>query len=170
MKKKINIALILVVLTVWGFVASKALSQYFFLDKKTTNNQQFDSRQSINKINKDTFALGNITRDPFLNKESRTYAVATPSKNAYFKKTTIKKEVKPIVVKQKEIINWPQITYHGYINSKDRNGELLILVNVDKKLHKLKLNQQSDGITLKKVYKDSIELDFNREKKIFRIQ
>lgn len=169
MKKKINIVLILIVLTVWGFVASKTLSQYFFLDKKTINNGQFNSKLSINKIKKDTFALGNIARDPFLNKENRAY-VSSPSKYIYFKKPTIKKEAKPIIVKQKEIINWPQITYHGYINSKDRNGELLILVNVDKKLHRLKMNQQSDGITLKKVYKDSIQLDFNREKKIFRIQ
>lgn len=169
MKKKINIALIIIVLTVWGFVASKTLSQYFFLDKKTVNNREFDSKLNINKINKDTFDLGNIARDPFLNKESRAY-VSSPSKNIYFKKSTIKKEVKPIIFKQKESINWPQITYHGYINSKDRNGELLILVNVDKKLHKLKMNQQSDGITLKKVYKDSIQLDFNKEKKIFRIQ
>jgi hypothetical protein len=168
MKKKINIALILIVLTVWGFVASKTLSQYFFLDKKSNNIGEFDSKLSINKINKDTFALGIITRDPFLNKENKTYILSS-SKNQYLKKTFIKKEVKPIIIKQKEVIIWPQISYHGYINSKDRNGELLILVNVDTKLHRLKLNQQSDGITLKKVYKDSIELDFNNQKKIFRL-
>jgi hypothetical protein len=168
MKKKINIALILIVLTVWGFVASKTLSQYFFLDKKRINTGKFNSNLSINKINKDTFALGNIARDPFLNKESKTY-IPLSFKNQYFKKVTIQKEVKNVVIKQKEVIIWPQISYHGYINSKDRNSELLILVDVDKKLYRLKLNQQSDGITLKKVFKDSIELDFNREKKIFRL-
>lgn len=168
MKKKINIALILIVLTVWGFVASKTLNQYFFLDKKLVKIGIFDSKLNINKINKDTFALGDITRDPFLNKKNYIYALS-PSKNPYFKKRSIKKEIKPIIIKQKEVLIWPLISYHGYINSKDRNSDLLILININKKLHKLKLNEQTEGITLKKIYKDSIELDFNREKKIFRL-
>ena len=169
MKKKINIVLIIIVLTVWGFVASKTVSQYFFLDKKAINIDKSNSELSINKINKDTFSLDQITRDPFLNKES-SIAISVSTQTQYFKKSTLKKKAANEIVEQKEVILWPFISYHGYINSKDRNNEVLILVNINKKLYKLKLNEQSEGVTLKKVYKDSIELNFNREKKIFRIQ
>jgi len=169
MKKKINIVLIIIVLTVWGFVASKTVSQYFFLDKKAINIDKSNSELSINKINKDTFSLDQITRDPFLNKES-SIAIYVSTQTQYFKKSTLKKKAANEIVEQKEVILWPFISYHGYINSKDRNNEVLILVNINKKLYKLKLNEQSEGVTLKKVYKYSIELNFNREKKIFRIQ
>lgn len=168
MKKKINIALILVVLTVWGFVASKTLKQYFFLEKRTIKAELFNTKLNINKIKKDTFTISYITRDPFLNKKNKVYVVS-PSKNLSFKNRFIKKDVKPVMIKQKEVVFWPQISYHGYINSKDRNGELLILIKIDQKIHKLKLNEQSEGVTVKKVYKDSIELDFNKEKKTFRL-
>jgi hypothetical protein len=169
MKKKINVALILIVLTVWGLVASKTLKQYFFLDKKTFNTKNQNSNLKTNQINKDTFTINHIDRDPFLNKESRVIT-ASFTQNTRFKSTIIKKKLKPEIIKHVEILNWPLISYHGYINSKDRKDELLILVNIDKKLHKLKLNEQSEGITVKKVYKDSIELDFNRERKIFRLK
>lgn len=167
MKKKINIALILIVLTVWGLVASKTLKQYFFLDKKI-NNKIYNSNLKINHVNKDTFSLNHIDRDPFLNKENRVINSSLPPKPDYTN-NIIKRKLKPEIIKQVEILNWPLISYHGYINSKDRKDELLILINIDKKLHKLKLNEQSEGITLKKVYKDSIELDFNNQKRIFRL-
>jgi hypothetical protein len=169
MKKKINVALILIVLTVWGLVASKTLKQYFFLDKKTNHTINYNSNLKINQINKDTFSIDPIDRDPFLNKESHTN---TPSlaQNIHFKSTIVKKKLKPEIIKHVQILNWPLISYHGYINSKDRKDELLLLVNIDKKLHKLKLNELSEGITVKKIYKDSIELDFNKERRIFRLK
>lgn len=168
MKKKINVALILIVLTVWGLVVTKTLKQYFFLDKKTNYTKNYDSNLKINQINKDTFSINHIDRDPFLNKES-SVITSSLAQDTHFKSTIIKKKLKQGIIKSVEILNWPLISYHGYINSKDRKDELLILVNIDKKLHKLKLNEQSGGITVKKVYKDSIELDFNRERKIFRL-
>lgn len=167
MKKKINVALILIVLTVWGLVASKTLKQYFFLDKKIIHTKNHNSNLKISQINKDTFTINYIDRDPFLNEENRVIT-SSLAQNTHFKITIIKKKLKPEIIKHIEILNWPLISYHGYINSKDRKDDLLILVNIDKKLHKLKLNEQSEGITVKKVYKDSIELDFNRERKIFR--
>jgi hypothetical protein len=171
MKKKINIALILIVLTVWGIVASKTLSQYFFLEKNNFNTDKFTPNLTIHKIQKDTFTINPIIRDPFLNTKKRIITTKDlPSKNEYFKKPILEKKVQNEIVKQKEILNWPPISYHGYINSRDRDGELLILVNIDKKLYKLKLNEESEGIILKKFYKDSIQLVFNKEKKIFRIQ
>lgn len=168
MKKKINIALILIVLTVWGLVASKTLKQYFFLDKKINKDKIYNSNLKTNHVNKDTFSLNHIDRDPFLNKEN-IIINSSLSQKPHYTNNIIRRKLKPEIIKQVEILNWPLISYHGYINSKDRKDELLILVNIDKKLHKLKLNEQSEGITVKKIYKDSIEIDFNRERKIFRL-
>jgi len=171
MKKKINIALILIVLTVWGIVASKTLSQYFFLKKNNFSSDKTNYKLTIPKIQKDTFTINPITRDPFLNtKKTLNTSIDLSPKIDYFKKPALKKNDQNENLKQKEILNWPSISYHGYINSREQNGELLILVNIDKKLYKLKLNEKKEGITLKKIFKDSIQLDFNKEKKIFRIQ
>ncbi|MEM0578688.1 hypothetical protein [Flavobacterium polysaccharolyticum] len=170
MKKKINVALILIVLTVWGLVATKALKNYFFLDKKINHKESQISNLKINQIKKDTFFINPIDRDPFLNKESTIKTHSLPQKKL-FKSSYIKKKSKPEIIKNVVVVNsnWPSITYHGYINSKDKKNELLLLININKKLHKLKLNEPSEGIIVKNVYKDSIEICFNKEKKIFRL-
>jgi hypothetical protein len=170
MKKKINVALILIVLTVWGLVASRTLKEYFISSKKTTLANNHISSLKINQIKKDTFSINHIERDPFLNKESPVIINSLTQKK-YFNNYVIKKKSKPEITKEVAIQNsdWPLITYHGYINSKDRKNELLILINIDSKLCKLKLNEQSEGIMVKNVYKDSIELDFNKERRIFRL-
>ena len=170
MKKKINVSLILIVLTIWGLVASKTLKQYFFLDRKRNHTKNYNLNLKINQINKDTFATNLIDRDPFLNKES-PLVIYSLNQKKYFKNSVIKKKSKPEMIKEIALLtsNWPLITYHGYIKSKDRKNELLILLNINKKLNKLKLNEQSEGIIVKNVYKDSIEICFNKEKKILKL-
>ncbi|RTY91798.1 hypothetical protein [Flavobacterium sp. GT3R68] len=163
MKKKINIALILVVLGLWGTVGYKTINQYFFSKEVLTGAVPSNSNLLSNLVHKDTFLLENVARDPFLNKQSHTGFV--PKK--YYPKVSIVKPTKP-VIKPKVIINWPSITYHGYIKSKDKNAEL-VLVKINSKLYKLRKKDQVEGVTLQKVYTDSIELDFNKEKKVIKL-
>ena len=63
-----------------------------------------------------------------------------------------------------QVINWPNITYYGYIKSKDKIEEL-ILVKIDNQLYKLRKNSNINGLIINKVYKDSIEVSFNKNKK-----
>jgi hypothetical protein len=53
--------------------------------------------------------------------------------------------------------------------SKEKNEEL-ILLKIDSKLCKLKLNELSNGLIIKKKYKDSIEVFFNSQTKIIRLK
>ncbi len=164
MKKKINIVLIIVVLGLWGTVGYRTVNQYFFSKKLIIKTMDLNKELNANQINKDTFQMENSIRDPFLNKQDQSMVPST--KKIYSKSLNIKKNVAQ-TFKPKEFINWPSISYHGYIQSKVNNEEL-ILVKINEKMHKLKINEEVEGVTLKKVYKDSIEFVFNKEKKIIQ--
>ena len=64
-------------------------------------------------------------------------------------------------------ISWPQLQYFGYIKS---NTQELVLLKIDSKLHKLKLNDEVNGLIVKKKYKDSIEVFFNSQSKTIHIK
>ncbi|WP_426065121.1 hypothetical protein [Flavobacterium sp. DSP2-3-1] len=164
-KKKINSILIIVVLGLWGAVAYKTISQYFFSKELVANKTELNDELNLNQINKDTFNLGKVARDPFLNRQNPVHNFI--SKKYYSKIPNAKIKTNPIVLKPKIIINWPLISYHGYITSKEKN-EQLILVKIDNRLYKLRKNDEIGGVTVKELYNDSIELNFNKEKKIIR--
>lgn len=163
-KKKINIVLIIVVLGLWGTVAYKTVSQYFFSKELIANKTHSNNELNSNQINKDTFQLEKITRDPFLNTLIQS-ADSIPKK--HYSMTAIVK-TNTIAIKPKVVITWPFISYHGYIKSKEKN-EALVLVKIDKKLYKVRKDEQIEGVTIKKVYSDSIELSFNTEKKTIKL-
>ncbi|MGH2667449.1 hypothetical protein [Flavobacterium sp.] len=163
-KKKINIALIMVVLGLWGTVAYKAVSQYFFSNEIALNDAQGQADFNISKIEKDTFKLETISRDPFLNKSVEP-AKPTIPKPALPKKMVVPQ---PRFVKPKIVIMWPEVHYYGYIKSKEKKDEL-IMVKIGSKLYKLRKNDQIDGLFIKKVYNDSVEVFFNKEKKMVHL-
>lgn len=166
-KKKVNIVLIILVLGVWSTVAYKTVSEYFFSKEVVANKTQLNDELNLNQINKDAFNLEKVARDPFLNKQNQTAAFF--SKKDYSSTVKVKIKTNPVVVKPKENINWPLISYHGYIKSKVKNDEL-ILVKIDKRLYKLRKGDQIERITLKNIYNDSIELNFKKEKKVIRLK
>jgi hypothetical protein len=163
-KKRINIALLLLVVGLWGTVGYKTINQYFFSKEFTFKDIKTTNTYNITKIEKDTFHLENIPRDPFLNKSSQIL-----NQNPVVKKTYLPPKVlnKPVFV-PKLIVNWPLVAYYGYIKSKDKTEEL-ILVKIDNKLQKLRKNSEVNGLIIKKVFNDSIEVFFNNEKKIIRV-
>ncbi len=159
-KKKINIALIIVVLGLWGTVAYKTVSQYFFPKELLAfNDSQANTRLNFSQIKKNAFQLENIQRDPFLNKREEPLP-----QNVVVRHVSPRIINKPVVV-SKPAVQWPAVHYYGYIKSKDKTEEL-ILVKINNQLHKLRKNDQVDGLVIKKVYSDSIEVYFNKEKRI----
>ncbi|MFM9987832.1 hypothetical protein [Flavobacterium sp.] len=164
LKKRINIVLLILVLGLWGAIGYKTVNQYFFSKEQTISNVPSNMRFNFSQFKKDTFNLEEIERDPFLNKSSITPDNSTVEK-VYLKPKVINKPI----VKPKLIINWPLVSYYGYIKSKDKTEEL-ILVKIDNKLHKLRKNESVDGVIIKKVFNDSIEVFFNKERKIIRVE
>ncbi|QSB27648.1 hypothetical protein [Flavobacterium sp. CLA17] len=165
-KKKINIILIVVVLGLWGSVFYKTINRFFTSKELAVNNPAGSATVKFNQINKDTFALENVNRDPFLNKQvqevvSRPQRQYVPNSNhsgALVKKATAAPTIKHLIV-------WPAISYHGYI--KDSRGEMVIL-KIDSKMFRLRKNDLVDGLMIKKISSDSLEVDFNKEKKIIK--
>lgn len=161
-KKKINILLIIVVLGLWGTVGFRTINRYFGNDAVNLSSEVQNREISLKKINKDTFELKKIGRDPFLNKQfvEKPAFAASVSYHA-----PIRKAVKPspTVSKPKFDMPWPQLQYFGYLKSNDIE---LVLLKIDSKLHKLKLNDEVNGLIVKKKFKDSIEVVFNSQSRI----
>ncbi|MDP5201884.1 hypothetical protein [Flavobacterium sp. DG2-3] len=164
-KKKINILLIIVVLSLWGTVGYRTIKRYFTDNDGFANSEISNHNVSLKKINKDTFELKKIGRDPFLNKQynEKPAFVASVSYHAPAKKV-IKAAPAP---KVNSNISWPQLQYYGYIKSNDQE---LVLLKIDSKLHKLKLNNEVNGLVVKKKFKDSVEVFFNSQRRIIHIK
>lgn len=158
-KKKLNIALLILVFGLWGTVGYKAVSQYIFSKEIALNEVQSNAEFNFSQIKKDTFSIGVIQRDPFLNKISEQKTQVPLVKKTY----SAPKIIMPPIIKAP--IMWPSVSYYGYIKSKEKTEEL-ILVKIDNKLYRLRKNAQVDGLFIKKVFNDSLEVVFNKEKRM----
>lgn len=155
------------VLALWGTVGYKAINRQFYGNKVFPEKQNQESNITIRQINKDTFKLEKINWDPFLNKQFQsTISVSSRSIPNY---VSVKKAAIPVISKADPNVSWPILIYYGYFGSKEGNQEL-VLLKVDSKLCKLKINAPYNGLVVKKKYKDSIEVSFNSERKIVRLK
>lgn len=162
-KKQINIALIIIVLALWGTVLYKYVNRFFGNDEIINfNEQQF--LIPIATIEKDTFELKTLARDPFLGK-----TLVKKESSTIIKKTIIrpvlKKIPEPIPTKP-----FPIVQYYGYIKSQDKNQKL-ILLKVNDQLKRVRLNDNIDGLIVKQIYKDSVKVSFGKiEKSISKLK
>ena len=158
-KKAINIGLIIVVLSLWGTVSYKYINRFFGNDELTFAVSNDSNYGTVSIIKKDTFLLEPLIKDPFLNK---VFSKPKPQVNTVPIVPKVKSEPKP-----KEEIFFPTVKYYGYIKSKDKKEEL-ILVKINNRLEHVRLNSNIDGLVIKKIYKDSISVYFNNETRSFR--
>lgn len=163
MKKKINILLIIAVLLLWGSVIYKSLSNYLFADKNLSAASKNYTANQFKIIEKDTFKLENLTRDPFLNKSS-VIKKDKPTGKSYAapKKATEKKSIPATAA----TAPFPSVSYYGYIKSKEKKDELII-IKINNKLKKVRINETFEGLKIKKIFKDSIYISNNSETKTF---
>lgn len=160
-KKRLNIILILFVLGLWGTIAYKSLNRFFSSDNSPLQSNSVSENFNLKKIEKDTFSLKKLARDPFLSKvlEAKQRPVVVKSE---FPSIKVINASKP--VKSKPVVVWPKVFYYGYIKSLQKTEEL-ILVKIDNKVLKIRKNQDVQGVMIKRIFKDSIEVAFNKEKK-----
>lgn len=161
MKKKINIVLVIAVLGLWGSLIYKAINQYFFLEEDAFDYATYNPKNDFIISEKDTFALEPINRDPFLDKAfapNSEAKVSRPAKNNILKHSI----AKPIEKKP-----FPQINYYGYIKSKEKKEEL-ILLKINGKMKRLRIDEVTEGIKVKKVFHDSILVVANGETRSFK--
>jgi len=165
-KKKINIGLILVVLGLWGAVG------YRFIKNNYPQHDITDVNHSSNKISqkliveRDTFLLEPLARDPFLDRkkiEDNTYKNVI-RKSHYNKLSTKRASILTYTIKR---IYWPEIQYCGFIQSSSKN-EKVILVKIDGELVKMHRNEIKYNLIVKDVCKDSISIILGKQKKVFK--
>lgn len=160
MKKKVNIILLLVVLSLWGTVAWRSINNFFGQESVAENSTLYQSI-NINKIQKDTFNLEKLNRDPFLQKSIVT-STANVSVVNYKKpqKTSQKNNLsgfyKPAIEKTAPS-NVSTIKYVGYIKSTQQKEEM-VLLKINDNLKRFVVGKKYNDIQVKKVYKDSVQI------------
>lgn len=162
MKKKINIVLLVLVLTLWGTVIYRYVSQYFSKDELLSSSQSNSNFSNLNIKSKDTFELVPLHRDPFLNKEYYTESKPKPISLPYKPATSKAKPSIQITANK----TFPAVNYLGYI--KPEKGVELVLIKVNGTLLKLKNNESKEGIKVLQIFKDSIKVSYEGEAKIIR--
>ncbi|TRW27533.1 hypothetical protein FMM05_02520 [Flavobacterium zepuense] len=160
-KKSINIILIIVVLSLWGTAGYRYLSNFFTSDTlKAVNSHKTDIK--FKDVKRDTFLLQPLAIDPFLHD---AYAIPKPPV-MHIKTTTINFKTRNTEKTLKSVISWPDIHYYGFIQSQNKNQ--VVLVKIDDKLFKMHKGEIINGIYIKEMFKDSISLVFNKERKVFK--
>lgn len=163
MKKKVNILLAAIVLGLWGTVMYKYVNRFFYSENTQALAEKNFDLNLPNKIQKDTFELKPLGNDPFLNKSYTKPLVRTPTIASYVPKP----KVKPQPIKPKTVAPFPIVKYFGFIKSSEKKEEL-ILLKINNTLHKTRLNGNCDGVTIKKIFRDSILVVFEKETRVIK--
>lgn len=151
--KKIIIFLLLLTAAVWGTIIFRVVKSVHHSDTVALTNSEPASNKLIAVA--DTFSIKGDYRDPFLGKR---IIASLPKK---VQAAPVKPKPLPIV----SIINWPSISYSGIIKSQNSSKELA-LVKIDQKDFIMKTGDVTKGIELGTIFKDSIFVFYQKEKKV----
>lgn len=147
MKKSINYILFLTVLSLWGIVGYKTYKNYFQQSNPTSLIfEEVQISNALKIIEKDTFVLFPLDRDPFL---SNTLVPMISIKPIAVTKLANDNKLTSVVV------GMPIIQYYGYIKSKEAKNEV-VLIKIGNTLQRMKKGESFEGVKLHKVFKDSV--------------
>ena len=153
--KKTAYFLLPVVLAVWGMIGWKVYAA--FGEKKmssVTAQPSFDKVITIKSG--DTIPLIANYRDPFLDKVTENTISKNPVKNPKSQKAE-----QPVSIPQAE--KWPSLVYHGLIK-KSGSEKMVGFLTVNNKSFFVHGNEDAGIVSIGKVWKDSIEIFFAKEK------
>lgn len=153
MKKKINVILIIVIAALWGTAGYKFIRHFFY--KQELARQSVKYTAPLGKIQKDTFALLPLSRDPFLNKLSVSEATVRRGMPKA-------RKAQAAIPKPPGNLGFPSVEYFGYIKSGEKQG---VLLRINGKLLKMRPMESRNGLYLKSVFKDSVHVIFGKERK-----
>jgi hypothetical protein len=151
--KKAVYVLVILIAGVWGVI----LYRIFNFAASPDDNIELQSSfvpPVLNSNAADTFSIFENYPDPFLVKtEPRIES----------------KKINPVPVPKKvvEPLKWPAITYGGMIKSHKSNAQLC-MVMISGQSNFMKEGDLVSEIQIKKIYKDSIEVVFQNEKRMVR--
>ena len=152
-KKVLTYILVIAIMIIWGNGIYMLMNRIHNQNNTNTGIGNFVPPE-LPKSLMDTFHIKADYRDPFL---GGTKKVSVPTNTA----TIIKPVPIPVVIK------WPTITYFGMIKNQKSNKQLVI-VTIDGQSHNMKTGSIVSEVTLNKIYKDSIEVTYQKNKKIIK--
>ena len=146
-KKKLNIGLLIILLLIYGSV----LYKYFGGSPKETVRKVAIADTAVEERiqPKADFELIISDRDPFLDRSIRKQAQ---------KGNTQKKKIN-IRTKENTVISWPRIEYYGFLKS-DNNEKARAVIEIDTKRYNLREGKEIDGLKIKKIFMDSLAVEF----------
>lgn len=162
--KKLTYILIPLVLMVWGTIIYRIVS-VGEVDKDYSKAYTSLDENETNGILTDTFEIHTNYRDPFLGNRTRK---SISSENVQTSFTTSSNIISNnATVSVRSSIKWPDIVYSGLIKNQKSNKQLA-LVQIDGQANIMKLGDVVGEITLSKIFRDSIEVKFYKEKRIIK--
>lgn len=155
------------VILIWGLIGYKF---YIGVSREEATINYVKSPKSIQDNDKktDSFTLGLNYPDPFL-----YHPINPPQRKDYFfpnapSYSSSVRETAPISAVPVKVVpppvNWPVIEYLGIIENK-RKGTRIAMLRIGSKDIMLKEKQMGSGIRVEKIFRDSITLYFQNEKK-----
>lgn len=153
--KKLTYILIPVAIIVWGGIILRIVG---FNTNDSNSSAQNENTQYSDTLEfeKNDFELVTNYRDPFLGKFIKgTHSIS--------KKPVKSKKVNP-KPKKKEVIVWPHIDYDGSISNDSR---VIAVLKINQKKFLLQQGEEMNGLTIKKVFKDSVLISYKKETKTF---
>lgn len=152
--KKALYILIPLVVIVWGNFIYQMYTGLHSPDDIVMPQANEETYASDNSFQPDTFSLVNNYRDPFLGKTIREPGPRPNQSSVINRKSPI-------------VTLWPSIIYSGVIkNQKSKKEVAMVQINGQSNLMKVK--DVVSEVQLLKIYKDSIEVKFGKEKRVIR--
>lgn len=140
-------------LIVWGLIIFKIIGNMHSEENPVT--PAFTQATTAIENVSDTFSIHPVYRDPFLGRIVQRNELSNDEPK-------VKQSLIPVV---KAPTPWPAIVYGGIIKNQASNKEM-VLLQIDGRDFMVKAGETTGGIQLFKVYRDSIEVHFLKEKKI----
>tara|TARA_B100000508_G_scaffold141043_1_gene145542 strand:- start:37340 stop:37834 length:495 start_codon:yes stop_codon:yes gene_type:complete len=161
-KKYLNILLIAAIIAIWGYIIQEVF---------VTPSEEFDntivstkSTPSTKKDSSSRYVLQANYKDPFRMKSRFSWSLSQTRPPV----TNKKKPLKTKRIKQQKKIVWPTVEYKGRIKNHSTNNNVAVL-KVNGKGYRLSENEMIDELKINSVWKDSVLLVFEGEKKVFTI-
>ena len=154
MKNKIIYILLSAVIIIWSAIFYRIFFSLTRTDRISNIIESSSIEKKINKIPSDTFTLFINYRDPFLEKA----VIADVSEKKNSRKLSKELKIHPAIV-------WPSVNYSGMIKNKKSNQQL-VLIKINGQDNLMRLGDIAAGLKLINIYKDSLEVSFEKEKRI----
>jgi len=155
MKNKAGYILLPLVVAVWALIGYRVLG-FLKQDKISVSDTKTEEPNiSLNNLVQDTFSIEANYRDPFIAQQVQHVVVTGPPQKVV--------QPKP-VAKQNQ--PWPTISYLGLVKN-NKSNKALAMVTFNKKLRNMGIGDETDGIKIIDIQRDSLVAKFNGERKSF---